>query len=89
MLKLVVAGCLLTVYNNGWKIAHAESVQLVNQLRDVVLDCVLPPTNAIFGGRRRTRVDRDRAHHPSVPLEGGSGSVVGRHGGQRSSGIER
>ena len=29
---------------------------------------------------RRTRVDRDRAHHPCVVHEGGSGSGVRRSG---------
>ena len=37
---------------------------------------------------RRMRVDRDRAHHTCVPLEGGSGSGVRRHGGKGICGIE-
>ena len=37
--------------------------------------------NAFFGGMRRTRADRDQAHHPSDGLEGGSGLGVRRHGG--------
>ena len=37
---------------------------------------------------RRTRVDRDRAHHPCVTLEGGSGSGVRRCGGKGICGIE-
>ena len=37
---------------------------------------------------RRTRVDRDRAHHPNVVLEGGSGSGVRRHGGLGTRGSE-
>ena len=82
MLKWEVAGCLLTMYNNGWKSAHAISVQLFNQLRIEILDCLLLPTNAFVGGMRRTRVDRDRAHHPCVALEGGSGSGVRRYGGK-------
>ena len=44
------------------------------------------PYNALFGGMCRTRVDRDRAHHPSVVLEVGSGSGVRRFGGVGFSG---
>ena len=36
----------------------------------------------------RTRVDRDRAHHPSVDLEGGSGSGLRRSGGMGTCGNE-
>ena len=48
----------------------------------------LLPTNAFFGGVRRTRVDRDRADHPSVGLEGGGGSDVRRYGGMGTCGNE-
>ena len=65
MLKWVDAGCLLTIYINGWKSAPAKSVQLFEQLD---LGCVLSPYSAFFGGMRRTRVDRDRAHHLCVWL---------------------
>ena len=40
-LKWVVVGCLLTIYNNGWKSAHAESVQLLDQSTNEILVCVL------------------------------------------------
>ena len=40
---MVVAGCSLTIYNNGWKSAHAERVQLLNQSTIEILVCVLPP----------------------------------------------
>ena len=33
MLKMGGGGCLLTIYNSGWKSAPAESVQLFDQLR--------------------------------------------------------
>ena len=66
MLKWVVEGCLLTIHNNSWKSAHAESVQQLNQSAIEFGDCVLPPsTSAFFGGMRRTRVDRDRAPPPT------------------------
>ena len=42
----------------------------------------------IFGGMRRTRVNRDRAHHPCVVLEGGSGSGVRRYGSKGICGLE-
>ena len=38
---------------------------------------------------RRTRVDRDQAHHPSDGLEGGSSSGVRRFGGMGTCGNER
>ena len=44
--------------------------------------------HAIFGGMRRTLVDLDRAHHPSVVPEGGGGSGVRRCGGMGTCGIE-
>ena len=37
---------------------------------------------------RRMRVDRDRAHHPCVVLEGGRGSGVRRYGGMGTRGGE-
>ena len=43
---------------------------------------------SIFGGIRRMRVDCDRAHHPRVCIEGGSGSGVRRCGGLGTCGIE-
>ena len=43
MLKWVAAGCLLKIYNNGWKSARGESVQLLNQSTIDIFDCVLPP----------------------------------------------
>ena len=75
MLKWVDAGCFLTIYIKGWKSAPAKSVRLFGLLR---LRLCLSPNGAFFGGMRRTRVDRDRAHHPCVTLEGGSGSGVRR-----------
>ena len=44
--------------------------------------------NAFFGGMRRTRVDRDRAHHPNVFSERGGGPGVRRYVGMRISGNE-
>ena len=46
------------------------------------------PYNAFFVGMRRTRVDRDRAHHTSVVPEGGSGSGMRRNGDMGFSGNE-
>ena len=43
VLKWVVAGCLLTIYSNGWKSALAESVQLLNHSTIESFVCVLPP----------------------------------------------
>ena len=40
MLKWVDAGCLLTLYSNGWKRAHVESVQLPNQSTIEIWHCV-------------------------------------------------
>ena len=37
---------------------------------------------------RRTRVDRDRPHHPSVVLQGGSGSGVRHYGVMETCGNE-
>ena len=45
--------------------------------------CAPLPTNAFFDGMRRTRVDRDRAHHPC-----GRGSGVPRCGGLGTRGSE-
>ena len=81
-------GCLLTIYSNGWKSAHAESVQLPNQSTIEILHCVLSLAVQFFGGMRRTRVDCDRARHPCVTLEGGSGSGVRRSSGNGFSGVE-
>ena len=33
MPKWVDAGCLLTIYNNGWRSAPAKSVQMFDQLK--------------------------------------------------------
>ena len=85
MPKWVESGCSLTYYKNGWKSAPASSVQLFELLRFRL--CLLS-RSAFFGGMRRTRVDRDRAHHPCVPPEGGSASNVRRYGGKGWSGIE-
>ena len=40
MLKWVDAGCLLTLYSNGWKRAHVESMQLPNQSTIEIWHCV-------------------------------------------------
>ena len=62
MLKWVDARCSLT--NQWMENAPAKSVQLFELLRLRLCLSPLspPPHNAFFGGMRRTRVDRDRAH---------------------------
>ena len=54
----------------------------------IEVEVVSLPYSAIFGGMRFPRVDRDRAHHISVVLEGGSGSGVRRYGGMGTCVIE-
>ena len=44
--------------------------------------------NAFFGGMRRTRVDRDGAHHPNVCFKVGRGRCVRRYVGMGISGNE-
>ena len=85
MLDWVDARCLLTNWINGWKLCPLKACNCSNYWD---WSCAFLSDKAIFGGTRRTRVGRDRAHHPCVVLEGGNGSGVRRHGGEGIFGIE-